>query len=89
MRNILKQKVLDERRREEAERVRRFQYEQALAEARREKAIQDAPEAAPEPDAPEVPMETTSTTETAQEAGLDGSGAKQSVKTETSRPARG
>ena len=78
-----------QRRREEEERLERFRMERLVQGARRDIATEDAPAAPPEPEAPDIPMETETTTETRQEAGLDGSGAKQSVKTERSAPARG
>ena len=61
--------------------------ERVLQDARRAVAADEAPEKAPEPEAPEVPMETETTTTTSQDAGADGSGAKRSEKVEKSRPA--
>ena len=76
----------EERRRLELLRLQGIQDEIALQDARRNVAAQAEPEPAPEPEAPETPMETETETHTTQEAGADGSGAKEVVKRETSRP---
>ena len=93
MRNRYQQRALEQARAEkqreleEMEMLERFRMEASLAESRRRVAGRLAADAPPaEPEAPEVPMETETTKEVSQDAGMDGSGAKHEVTTTTSRP---
>ena len=66
--------------------LRQRRFDEEIQAAEREIL---AEEQQPEPETPEIPVETTKTTETEQEAGADGTGAKRSRTEEVSRPAGG
>ena len=76
------------REKEEREMLERLAYERALQDARRKVLAGDEAAAAePEaPEAPETPMETEEETVTQQEAGADGSPAKETRTLKSSRP---
>ena len=89
MRNRILQQREDNRARHEQalETFNRFQLEAQLSNARRRVAGRKRPEPkAQEPAAPETPMETETTKEVSQDAGLDGSGARQETTHTVSRP---
>ena len=88
MRNRYRQQQQEqEARRKEQEAIfARFQLEGQLSRARRRVAGRRTPEPTPEPQQPDTPVRTETTKEVSQDAGMDGSGARQETTHTVSTP---